>query len=129
MKTLLFALCLLLVAGCKDNLNPVNTSIYYHQVELVATSNGFQSVTITYQVGTQNGSIPAPGGNQTFFNVIPGTQIVLTVTGTNPAPPQNIQQPPPGLVSASIFVDNLKWQSSNGGGEINGTATATGTIP
>jgi len=126
MKTLLVALCLLLF-GCKDNLSPVNTSIYYHQVTLVATSDGFQTTTVTYQVGTDNGSFPI--GSKSFFNITPGTQILLTVTGSNAPVPPNGQQPVPGLVSASIFVDNLKWQSSNGGGQLNASATATGTIP
>jgi hypothetical protein len=125
-KICLFAL-FLLMTGCKDNLNPVDTSIYYHTVTLVSTSAQFQSTVVTYQVGTDKGDMPV--GSKTFYSVVPGTIVSLTVTGTNPPSSIVTQQPPPGLVSATIYVDNAKWQTSNGAGQLNASATASGVIP
>jgi len=126
MKAILVVLCLLLT-GCKDNANPVNTSSYFHKVTLVSTSLDFQSTTVSYQVGSETGSCAV--GSLAFYNVVRGTQVSLTVTGYNPTPAPTVPLPPPGLVSATIFVDDAKLQASYGAGQTNASAIASAVLP
>ena len=126
MKTFLIVLCVFL-AGCKDDTNPVNTNAFSHKITLVSTSLDFQATTVTYQVGSVTGGSPV--GSMVFYDVVRGTPISLTVTGINPTPSPTVPLPPPGLVSATILVDDVKWQTSYGAGQTNATAIASAVLP
>jgi len=126
MKAILIVLCVVF-AGCKDDANPVNTRSYYHKVTLVSSSLDFQSTSVSYQIGTQTGNCDL--GSRAFYNVVEGTQVSLTVTGYNPTPGPAVPLPPPGLVSATIYVDDAKWQTSYGAGQTNASAIASAVLP
>ncbi|HTR98737.1 MAG TPA: hypothetical protein VML00_03240 [Bacteroidota bacterium] len=126
MKAILILLCIVL-AGCKDNNNPLNANAFTHKVTLVSSSLDFQSTTVSYQVGDEKGNCAV--GSQPFYEVPRGTRISLTVTGYNPTPPPTLPLPAPGLVSATIYVDDAKLQTSYGAGQTNATAIASTVLP
>ena len=123
MKTLLRLLCLVLV-GCAND-NTVVEPNHIHTVRLEAQST-FTSTQVNFAVGDQNGQMNL--GDQSFFNVLPRTQVTLNVMGTNPKAFGG-QTQLTGIVVATIYVDGARWKWDNGGGDIYGSANATGILP